>query len=73
MGCSLGTNAQGNVELDIGTISLILDPKNGLEVKSKVIDQLINNLSAYNPTSQLLISHLANHVLPSNPPVLLRQ
>ncbi len=40
MGCSVSKTADGSLELDVGSIEFLLSPTNGLEIKSKVLNQL---------------------------------
>jgi hypothetical protein len=62
MGCSVSKTADGSIELDVGSIEFLLSPTNGLEIKSKVLNQLAGKISSYTTKSQAIINHLANQV-----------
>ncbi len=55
MGCSVSKTADGSIEF-------LLSPTNGLEIKSKVLNQLAGKIGSYTTKSQAIINHLSNRV-----------
>ncbi len=62
MGCKVSKNTDGSLELDVGQVEFLLSPTNGLEIKSRVLNQLASNISSYTQTSKSIINHLSTQI-----------
>ena len=59
MGCAV-SDTNGTVEIDIGTLEVLLSPTIGIEIKNKIITSMANNIDKYTKASQQIIKTIAN-------------
>ncbi len=64
MGCTTSKDTEGHnaLEIDIGSLQILLSPDVGIQFKSKLINSLTSNLDQYTAHSQALIKTLAEQI-----------
>jgi len=58
MGCT-ASDVNGTIDIDIGTLEILLSPTTGIDIKSKIITSMTNNIDKYTTASQQIIRTIA--------------
>jgi len=64
MGCT-ASDDNGTIDVDLGTLEILLSPTTGIDIKSKIINSIMNNIDKYTTASQQIIKTIANMTHPT--------